>query len=84
MTSSPRQTNVAGSGLSAQALKRIKLTAFSVCLLMIAGIVGLMILASRKDEDIAGIVAPALLVVIVSGITAVVAAIAQKRAAKNH
>lgn len=84
MTSSNRATTSTSSGLSTQSLKRIKLTALSLCLLTIAGIVGIMILASGKDEDIAGIVAPAMLLVIISGITAGIAAIAQKRAAKNR
>jgi hypothetical protein len=44
------------------------------------GIVTLMVLARGTGEDITGIVAPALLITIVSAFVATVAAIAQKRA----
>ena len=43
-----------------------------------AGIVALMVLSRGKGEDITGIVAPALLITIVSGFVAIVAAILQK------
>jgi hypothetical protein len=46
---------------------------------MVAGIVALMVLSRGKGEDITGIVAPALLITIVSGFVAIVAAILQKR-----
>ena len=49
---------------------------------MVAGIVALMVLSRGKGEDITGIVAPALLITIVSGVVAIVAAILQKRAKK--
>ena len=38
-----------------------------------------MVLSRGKGEDITGIVAPALLITIVSGVVAIVAAILQKR-----
>ena len=49
---------------------------------MVAGIVALMVLSRGKGEDITGIVAPALLITIVSGVVAIVAAILQKRVKK--
>jgi len=49
---------------------------------MVAGIVALMVLSRGKGEDITGIVAPALLITIVSGFVAIVTAILQKRAKK--
>ena len=49
---------------------------------MVAGIVALMVLSRGKGEDITGIVAPALLITIVSGFVAIVAAILQKRVKK--
>ena len=49
---------------------------------MVAGIVALMVLSRGKGEDITGIVAPALLIAIVSGFVAIVAAILQKRVKK--
>jgi hypothetical protein len=56
-------------------LKFAKYSGITVSGLMVAGIVTLMVLARGKDEDIAGIVAPALLVTIVSGVVALVAAL---------
>ena len=50
---------------------------------MVAGIVALMVLSRGKGEDITGIVAPALLITIVSGFVAIVAAILQKRVKKS-
>ena len=47
---------------------------------MVTGIVALMVLARGKGEDITGIVAPALLITIISVVVALVAAILQKRA----
>ena len=49
---------------------------------MVAGIVALMVLSRGKGEDITGIVAPALLITIVSGFVAFVAGILQKRVKK--
>lgn len=49
---------------------------------MVAGIIALMVLSRGKGEDITGIVAPALLITIVSGVVAIVAAILQKRVQK--
>ena len=50
---------------------------------MVAGIVALMVLSRGKGEDITGIVAPALLLMILSGFVALVAAILQKRAGNS-
>ena len=44
---------------------------------MAAGIATVMVLARGTGEDIAGVVAPALLVIILSVVTAVVTAVAQ-------
>lgn len=60
-------------------LRRLKRSALAVCTLMLAGIAGLMFLSRGKGEDITGIVAPALLVTIVSGVVALIAAVQQKR-----
>jgi hypothetical protein len=60
-------------------LKAVKYSALSVCGLMVAGIATLMYIAWDKDEDIAGIVASALFITIVSAIIAVAAAIVQRR-----
>jgi len=49
---------------------------------MVAGIVALLVLSRGKGEDITGIVAPALLITIVSGFVAIVAAILQNRVKK--
>ena len=63
-------------------LKIVKYCAITVSALMLAGIVALMVLSRGKGEDITGIVAPALLITIVSGVVAIVAAILQKRVKK--
>ena len=67
------------SDFSADALRKIKLSAFALSALMVAGIVALMILSAGKGEDITGIVAPALLIALVSGVVATVAAVLQRR-----
>jgi hypothetical protein len=61
-------------------LKFIKYSGITITALMVAGIIALMILSRGKGEDITGIVAPALLVAIVSGVGATIAAVLQKRA----
>ncbi len=61
-------------------LKIVKYSAITLAALMVAGILTLMFLARGKGEDIAGIVAMALLVTLVSGGVAIVAAVLQKRA----
>jgi len=67
---------------STRSLKMLKHCAIAVAALMVAGIVTLMILSRGTGEDIAGIVAPALLIAILSVIVATAAAIAQKWAQK--
>src|SRR5689334_8347303 len=67
---------------SPSTLKRVKYSAITISALMVAGIVALMVLSRGKGEDITGIVAPALLITIVSGFVAIVAAILQKRVKK--
>ena len=67
-------------------LKTVKYAATAVGILLVAGIVTLMVLARGKtgdDGDIAGVVAPALLLTCVSGVVAVVAAVRQKRAQRR-
>ncbi|HAB17951.1 MAG TPA: DUF2975 domain-containing protein [Verrucomicrobiales bacterium] len=49
----------------------------------VGGILTLMILARGKGEDIAGIIALALLLTLLSGVVAVTAAVLQKRAQKR-
>ena len=64
-------------------LKTVKYAATTGAVLLVAGILTLMVLARGKtgdDGDIAGVVAPALLLTCVSGVVAVVAAVRQKRA----
>ena len=63
-------------------LKFVKYSGITLAALMVAGIVALMILSRGKGEDITGIVAPALLVAIVSGVTATIAAVLQKHVQK--
>ena len=67
---------------SPSTLKCVKYSAITISALMVAGIVALMVLSRGKGEDITGIVAPALLITIVSGFVAIVAAILQKRVKK--
>jgi hypothetical protein len=67
---------------SPSTLKRVKYSAITISAFMAAGIVALMVLSRGKGEDITGIVAPALLITIVSGFVAIVAAILQKRVKK--
>ena len=67
-------------------LKTVKYIAVAVSVLMVAGILTVMFLARGKtgdDGDIAGVVAPALLLTCVSGMIAVVAAVRQKRAQRG-
>jgi hypothetical protein len=60
-------------------LKAVKYAAIAISVLMLAGIAALMVISWDKDEDITGIVAPALLIAIVSGIVAIATAILQSR-----
>lgn len=67
-------------------LKTVKYAAAAVGVLLVAGILTVMVLARGKtgdDGDIAGVVAPALLLTCVSGVVAVVAAMRQKRAQRR-
>ena len=68
---------------SIRVLKTVKHSAIAVGVLMVAGILTVMVLARGKtgdDGDIAGVVAPALLLTCVSGVVAAVTAVRQKRA----
>jgi hypothetical protein len=62
---------------STDLLKLVKYSAAIVGVLMVAGIVVLMILARGTGEDITGIVAPAVLITLLSAVAAVVAAVLQ-------
>ena len=67
-------------------LKTVKYGAITVSVLLVAGILTLMVLARGKtgdDGDIAGVVAPALLLTFVSGVVAAVAAVRQNRAQRT-
>jgi hypothetical protein len=71
---------------SIRALKTVKYSAIAVSVLMVAGILSVMVLARGKtgdDGDIAGVVAPALLLMCVSGVVAAVAAVRQKRVQRS-
>jgi len=71
---------------SIRVLTTVKYSAIAVTVLMVAGILTVMIHARGKtgdDGDIAGVVAPALLVICVSGVVAAVAAVRQKRAQRT-
>jgi hypothetical protein len=71
---------------SIRVLKTIKYSAIAVSVLMVAGILTVMVLARGKtgdDGDIAGVVAPALLLTCVSGVVAAAAAVRQKRAQRT-
>lgn len=59
--------------------KSVKYAACTVAALAVTGIATLMYIARDKNEDIAGIVAPALLLTILSIIVAIAAATLQKR-----
>lgn len=68
---------------SVRFLRTVKYSAIAVALLMVAGILTVMVLARGKtgdDGDIAGVIAPALLLTCVSGVVAIVAAVRQNRA----
>ena len=60
-------------------LRLVKYSAIALAAVMVAGIVILMILARGTGEDITGIVAPALLITLVSAVAAIVAAVLQRR-----
>jgi hypothetical protein len=67
-------------------LKTVKYAAVVGSVLLVSGILTLMVLARGRtgdDGDIAGVVAPALLLTFVSGVVAVLAAIGQKRAQRR-
>jgi len=62
----------------------VKYAAIALAGLTVAGIITLMILARGTGEDIAGIVAPALLLTILSVVAAVVAAILQSSSERRQ
>lgn len=64
---------------SAGPLRWIKFSALAVSALLVAGIAALLVLARGKDEDLTGIVAPALLVTLLSTGVAIMAAVVQQR-----
>ncbi|SCG63656.1 hypothetical protein [Micromonospora zamorensis] len=55
----------------------VKCLALAIGVLMVAGIATVMVLARGTGEDITGVVAPALLLTLLSAVAAVVAAIPQ-------
>jgi ribosome-interacting GTPase 1 len=63
-------------------LRFVKYSGIIISVLMVAGIAALAVVSRGKGEDIAGIVAAALLVTFVSSVVATVAAVLQKRAQK--
>ncbi len=64
-------------------IKLVKYVAVAACGLMVAGIVTLMVLARGTGEDITGVVSPAALIAIVSGVVAIMAFIAERREPGN-
>ena len=64
-------------------LSTVKYSGMTLSALMIAGIATLMFLARGTGEDITGIVAPALLITIVSSVIALVAFVLQRRQSKE-
>ena len=73
-------TNLVRYAVTANATQLFKIAKYSAITfggLMVAGIVVLIFLARGTGEDIAGIVAPALLLTLLSGVAAIVAAILQ-------
>ena len=64
-------------------LRFVKYSGITVGALIVLGIVALMVISRGKGEDITGIVAPALLLTLVSSMVAIVAAVLQKRAQKT-
>ena len=67
---------------SAGALRYIKYCGITLCALILSGIIALMVLSSGTGEDITGIVAPALLITLLSGVVATAAAVFEKRVQK--
>ena len=65
-------------------LKTIKYAAIAIAALMLAGIATVMFLSRNTNEDITGIVAPALLITILSGATAFTASVLERRAKKTR
>jgi hypothetical protein len=71
---------------SIRVLKTVKYSAVALGMLMVTGILAVMVLARGKtgdDGDIAGVVAPALLLTCVSGVVAAVAAVREKPAQRT-
>ena len=66
--------------LSPTFLKTVKLLAIAVAALMLAGIATVMFLARGTNEDITGVVSPALLIAILSGAVAFFASVLKRRA----
>jgi hypothetical protein len=70
--------------LSPTFFKTIKYAAIAIAALMLAGIATVMFLARNTNEDITGVVAPALLITILTGTTAFGASVLQRRAKKTR
>ena len=66
-----------------QTLIAIKYCAIAMSALLVTGIVSLMILSADKDEDITGIVMPALVLTFASIVVAFVAAVMQRQTRKS-
>jgi len=60
-------------------LKAVKFSAIALCALMVAGIGTVMFLARNTDNDITGVVAPALLISILSAGVAIAAGVLGRR-----
>ncbi|HMT06671.1 MAG TPA: hypothetical protein PKA82_01620 [Pyrinomonadaceae bacterium] len=64
-------------------LKTLKLSAIAFAMLMLTGVATLMYISWDKDEDITGIVAPALFLTICSSMVAIITAVLQRRSNLN-
>jgi hypothetical protein len=74
--------NKAFSELSVRALRRIKHSAITISLMMVAGIAAVMVLSAGTGEDIAGVVMVGLIITFASSVVAAIVAVLQKQVQK--
>ncbi|WP_144022788.1 hypothetical protein [Asanoa hainanensis] len=78
-----RATDLGRLAMTSNVFRIVKFAALAVAGLMVAGIVTVMLLARGTGEDITGVVAPALLLVVLSVVAFVVATVMQGRQRKR-